>query len=203
DETLARRTRRAFVGAGHRIEPHFEDGEVLSQTVVHLPADLPTLFVLRSQEMEREFAERCPGVFESLTSHHPLGNVAGYLGKSEQVSGVVLHGSDDHVSPKTSTVLANAPAFVLDAAIPGSFVQQALRLVVLHVLFGIKAREMPADNFGALIAFGSLSARVPRRNAAFEVERENCVVVHAGKKKVKEIGPAHLIGYRILQRDVS
>src|SRR5262249_13827918 len=77
-----------------------------------------------------------------------LGDVAGDLGKAEQLA-VLVDGIDDHAGPKERTVLADAPAFLLIAALFRGDPQGAGRLSVGPVDFGIEAGEvLPDDLFG-------------------------------------------------------
>ncbi len=57
----------------------------------------------------------------------PLGQVAGDLGKADQLAITVAQRGDDHVRPETCAVLANTPAFVFVAAIAGRAFELACR----------------------------------------------------------------------------
>ena len=76
-----------------------------------------------------------------------LGDVAGDLGKADQLAVVVADRIDDHAGPEERSVLADAPALLLVAAgFPGDL-ERARRPAGGLVGIGIEAREMVADDF--------------------------------------------------------
>src|SRR5204862_363481 len=77
--------------------------------------------------------------------------VAGDFGKADELAFRIADGVDDGIRPEARAVLAHAPAFALVAAFARGDRQSTLRLAFCTVLLGIKARDVPADDFlGAL-----------------------------------------------------
>ena len=75
-----------------------------------------------------------------------FGDVAGDLGEADEIA-VLVDGVDDDAGPEEGAVLADAPAFLLVAAVFPGNAQGALRLAVGAVGFGVEAGEVLADDF--------------------------------------------------------
>src|SRR5262249_24646451 len=76
-------------------------------------------------------------------------------------------------------VLAHAPALVLETPGPGRDLELHLALAGAHVLLGVEAREVLADDLVGAPALDALGADVPGRDAAVGVEHEDGVVEDA------------------------
>src|SRR3954469_16333373 len=77
-------------------------------------------------------------LFELELGLAALGNVPGDLGETDERT-VLVDGVDDDAGPEEGTVLADAPAVLLVAALFPGDVQGAERLAVGAVDFGIEA----------------------------------------------------------------
>src|SRR4051794_38917010 len=82
-----------------------------------------------------------------------FGQIAGNLGKSDELSIAVADRIDNDVSPKFRAVLPNTPSFVLELSLTGCSFECTLRQAGSSVFIGIEVRKMPADNFGGFVAF--------------------------------------------------
>ena len=114
----------------------------------------------------------------------PFGDVAGDLGKSDQPA-VFADRVDDHASPEEGTILADAPAFFLIAALFSGDLQRAGGFAVATVGFGIKAGEMPTENFLGRITLDPLTANIPARDNAGGIEHVQRVVGDPFNQKTK------------------
>ena len=74
-----------------------------------------------------------------------LGNVPGDLGEADEIA-VLVDGVDDDAGPEEGAVLADAPAFLLVAALFAGDAQGAERLAVGAVDFGVEAGKMLPDD---------------------------------------------------------
>src|SRR5439155_1452613 len=95
-----------------------------------------------------------------------------------EAAALVVQGRDDHVGPEARAVLAQAPAFILDAALGLGHLQQALRLARGEILRREEAREVLPDDLLGPVALDALGAAVPAHHAALLVEHEDRVVLH-------------------------
>ena len=87
---------------------------------------------------------------------------------------------DHHVRPEPRAVLADAPAFVLEAARRArrrrSSCSRPCRAMRLR---RIEGREVLADDLVGGVALDALGAGVPGRDVAVRIEHEDRVVLHA------------------------
>ena len=111
-----------------------------------------------------------------------LGNVPGDLGEADELA-VLVDGVDDDAGPEEGAVLADAPAFLLVAALFPGNAQGAERLAVGAVDFGIEAGEMLPDDFVGRVALDPLAADVPARDHAGRVQHVQRVVGNAFNQK--------------------
>src|SRR5690606_29904893 len=108
-----------------------------------------------------------------------FGDVAGDLGEADQAPVIVVDRIDDHVRPEQAAVLAAAQALLFIFALLARLRQRAGRLAAGPVLIGVEAREMLADALARPVALDPLRAGVPAGDAAFDVEHEDRIIVHA------------------------
>src|SRR6185369_7344072 len=79
------------------------------------------------------------------------GQVPGQLGEAARIAGLIPNRREDHVRPKRRSVLANAPALILESSPGCHHIQVAPRLAALDVFTEIKLGEVTADDlFGAI-----------------------------------------------------
>src|SRR6201999_1884694 len=94
--------------------------------------------------------------------HHPaLGQVAGDFGKSDQFALFIVHGVYYDVRPEAAAVLANAPTFLFETALPPSRREYFFRPLGQPVVLGVESREMLTDDLVAGIPFDPFGAEVP------------------------------------------
>ena len=111
---------------------------------MEIAADAPALFILRAEKMARKEAQRFLGIFQPtfrfaqfLTSacmRSVKSRVT--LEEADEVSVNVFQCGDDDVGPESRTILANAPAFVLDSSIPDGNFEFAFGLASLDIFGG-------------------------------------------------------------------
>ena len=107
-----------------------------------------------------------------------LGNVPGNLGEADKLA-FLIDGIDDDAGPEEGPVLADAPAFLLVAALFSGNEQGAERLAVRAVDFGIEAGEVLPDDFVGRIALDPLAADIPARHYAAGIQHVKRVVGNA------------------------
>ncbi len=105
-----------------------------------------------------------------------LGHVAGHFGKAAQLAVGIEQRRDDDVGPERRPVLAQAPAFVLEAADARGDFQLHLREFGVDCLLRVEARKMFADDFLGLVALDGFGPLVPGRDPALRIEHEHGVV---------------------------
>ncbi len=105
----------------------------------------------------------------------PLGDVAGDLGKADEIA-VLVDRIDDDARPEERAVLADAPAFLFVAALFARDAECTGRFAVGAVRLCVEAREMLAEDLLGRIAFDALAADVPARDDAGGVEHVKGVV---------------------------
>ena len=94
-----------------------------------------------------------------------LGNVPGDLGEADELA-VLVDGVDDDAGPEEGAVLADAPAFLLVAALFPGNAQGAERLAVGAVDFGVETGKVLPDDFVGRVTLDPLAADVPARHHA-------------------------------------
>ncbi len=82
-------------------------------------------------------------------------------------------------------VLADSPAFGLEATIAPGRVQAALRRTGGAIALGVKFREMLPDNLLRRVALDALRAGVPRGHQPMGIEHVDCVVDDAVHQQSK------------------
>src|SRR5262249_26249700 len=105
-----------------------------------------------------------------------LGYVARDLGETDQLARLVAHRIDDDVRTEPCAILARTPAFGLELAFANRGLERSVRHPARAILVGVEAREMAADDFLRRVALDALGARVPRRDAAVDVEHEETII---------------------------
>ena len=116
-----------------------------------------------------------------------LGEVARDLDEAVELAAGPAHGRDDHVGPEARAVLAQAPAFVLEAALGRGPAQFLLRPSGRDGLGRIEDREMLADDLLARIALELLRAGVPGDHAALRVQHEDAVIDDALDQELEAV----------------
>src|SRR5690606_20750455 len=89
---------------------------------------------------------------------------------------LVAYGLDQHMRPEARAVLANAPAFALQLAVPGGIVQALLGEPGILVFLIVEQSEASSDDFFRRIAFDALRPDVPARDDTFRVYHVDGVV---------------------------
>ena len=95
-----------------------------------------------------------------------LGEVACDLDEAAEGTFGVAEGGDDDVGPEGSTVFADAPALIFEAAEPLGFHQLAVGEAAQRDLLWVKDREMFADDLRCLVALHPLGPFVPGNDVA-------------------------------------
>src|SRR5581483_9100373 len=101
------------------------------------------------------------------------------------------------VGPEARAVLAHAPGLLLEASYARGGLELALALSRSHVLDGIEAREVLADDLVGAPALDLLRAAVPRGHAAFAIERDDGVVLYALDHQAKALLGVALFDLRL------
>src|SRR5439155_6286819 len=91
----------------------------------------------------------------------------------------VANRRDHHVGPEARAVLAQPPAFVFELAISDRPLELPLRLSLGHVLRGIEAGEVPAENLLPTIAVGPFGPGVPADDPPLAIDQDDREVLYA------------------------
>src|SRR5215203_3103321 len=91
---------------------------------------------------------------------------------------LVFQGRNDHVGPELGAVLAYPYALLLVDALVSRYTQLLLGVALLYVVFGVKYREMPAQNLLFPVAFYVLGARVPAYDTTLRIDHEDSVLLN-------------------------
>src|SRR5207248_1600750 len=102
--------------------------------------------------------------------------------------------ADDHVGPEAAAVLAEAPAFVLEAAVAGRGDELELALARVYVVVGVEHREVLPDDLVGAVAVDGGGAGAPGGDVAARVEHEDRVVADA-----LDEAPVALLGHEARQ----
>src|SRR5262249_7230302 len=78
--------------------------------------------------------------------------------------------------PEAAAVLAHPLGFLLETAFARRRFQGPLGIAALAVLRGVELREMPADDFGRLIALDAPGAGIPTGDDAFRAQHVDRIV---------------------------
>jgi hypothetical protein len=108
---------------------------------------------------------------------------------------MVWNSGDDHARPKTGTILAQSPSFLLKATVGSRKFEFALRLSIGDVFGRIETSEVSAYNLMGLIALDPLCSRIPRCHLSRRRKQEYSVVSYLVYEETKyrfviEIFPA-------------
>src|SRR5207253_10376215 len=109
----------------------------------------------------------------------PLGETVRRFGEALRPAALPVEGRDHHVGPEPGPVLAQPPAFDLDAALPGGDHQVLLRPAGRVVLIRVEAREALSDDIVGRVTFDALRARVPGQDDPFGVQEKDRIVLDA------------------------
>ncbi len=90
-----------------------------------------------------------------------LAEVPSDLGKADKGAGLVVDGIKNRGDPESGAVLANPPAFGLEAAHLPRLRERFLRQTGVPVLPGKELREVPADDFVRCVAFHPFGTGIP------------------------------------------
>ena len=117
----------------------------------------------------------------------PLCQVACNLGKTDQRASRIADGIDNDAGPKPPAILAHAPSFGLEPAVPFRCFEgesgNARRLIFRRV----KAGKMLADDFIGFIALESPSASIPADDRAIGRKHVDCVISNALDKQFEAV----------------
>eukprot|EP01022_Parablepharisma_sp_SALTPOND_P021769 TRINITY_DN435_c2_g11_i1.p1 TRINITY_DN435_c2_g11~~TRINITY_DN435_c2_g11_i1.p1 ORF type:complete len:948 (-),score=370.43 TRINITY_DN435_c2_g11_i1:3556-6399(-) len=105
-----------------------------------------------------------------------FGAVAGDLGKAQQLAVFLVEGVDHHVRPEARTVLAQAPAFVFEAAFAQGDLQVGGGQSGQAVLLLVEHGEMLAHDLLLQVTLGALGAGVPVGHGAIGIEHVEGIV---------------------------
>ena len=150
------RQRRAAFGRGHRIveiaadiravrhalagkvEAADDDGEQIVEIMGDAAGQLADrVHLLRLDDGVTRGVER-------LLRFAPFGQVAGDLGKTEQLALGIANAVDDDIGPEARSILANAPSFGFEPAIAFGGMERARGQPRHPILFRIEAGEILA-----------------------------------------------------------
>src|SRR4030095_1253572 len=107
--------------------------------------------------------------------------------KTDEVPAFVAQRGDNRVGPEARSVLAHAPSLLLAAPVDGGVAQRLARQP-LGLIFGrVKAPKRFADDFFVLVTFDVLSAGIPGRYPALDVEHEDRILLHAFDQQAKTL----------------
>ena len=109
----------------------------------------------------------------------PLGEVARDLEEPGEVARRAAQGGNHHVGPETRAVLADAPALLLEASLPGGDLQFLAGPVPRNGVGGIEAGKVLADDFLGLVTLDVFGAGIPARDVAGDIEGKNGIVPDA------------------------
>src|SRR6478735_10573836 len=109
----------------------------------------------------------------------PLGEVPRDLGKADKCAGLVMDGIEYRGDPESGAVLADPPAFGLEAADLPRLRERFLRQAGVPVLPGEELREVPADDFVRCVAFHPFGAGIPACDDALGREHVQGVIGNA------------------------
>ena len=115
----------------------------------------------------------------------PLGEVPRDLGKADKCAGLVMDGIENRGDPKSGAVLADPPAFGLEAADLPRLRERFLRQPGVPVLPGEKLREVPADDFVRRVALHPFGAGVPACDHALGRDHVQGVIGNALDQELK------------------
>ena len=142
--------RLEFRIVGQALAHQFETAEHRHQEIVEVMGDAAgqvpdRLHLLRLQE-------RLAGLLQLLLRLFALGDVSGDLRVSNDRARIVADRVDDDVRPKARSILAYAPAFILEPSFALGGVEGVLRIAGRAILIGIELREVLADDLVREIA---------------------------------------------------
>ena len=120
-----------------------------------------------------------------------LGEVPGDLRKADKCPGLVVDGIKNRGDPEPGAVLADPPAFGLEAADLPRLRERFLRQPGVPVLPGEELREVPADDFVRCVAFHPFGAGIPACDDALGREHVQGVV---GNTLDQELEPRRIAG---------
>ncbi len=166
----------AFGIVAHRFPQRVKTAADDHQEIVEIVRDAAGQLAERVELLR--FRELLMHLFELELGFAALGNVPGDLGETDEVA-VLVDGIDDDAGPEEGAVLADAPAFLLVAALFPGDAQGAERLAVRAVDFGVEAGEMLPNNFVGRIALDPLAAAIPARHYAVRIQHVERVVGNA------------------------
>ena len=165
-----------FVGAdtfADQLEAPHHDGQQVVEIVRDTAGQLADCIHLLRLE------QRLPCLLELQLGGAALGDVAGDLGEAQDGAIWSANRIDHDVCPEARAVLADTPAFLLEAALAPRGGQRLRGQAVRAILVGVEAREMLADDLLGRIALDALGARVPRRHVSGRIEHVDAVIGHA------------------------
>src|SRR6185312_17461521 len=99
---------------------------------------------------------------ERLLRGVALGQIAGELGKADELALVAEQAVDDDIGPEAAAVLAHAPALGLEPALGERRLERALRHAQRLVLRRVQHREMLPDGFVGAVKLDARGAEIPR-----------------------------------------
>ena len=121
-------------------------------------------------------AEHLLAAAQLLLAFAMKGHVAGDLPEPDQNSLFVANRVDDRVRPEARTVLANAPAFVLDPAVLRRVRKLALRLLIFQILRTVEEREVLSHRLLLFVAHDPFGAGIPGTHLANGAEQKHRVI---------------------------
>ena len=116
-----------------------------------------------------------------------FGEVAGHLGKAEQMAGGVADRIDHHIGPEPGAILAQAPAFRLEPPFDLGGAQYGGGHMGGAVLLSVESREMLADNLVGAVPLDALRPAIPADDEAGRIEHEDRIVGDALDQQFKPV----------------
>jgi hypothetical protein len=105
-----------------------------------------------------------------------LGEISGDFSKPDEISPRIADAIDDDARPKLGSILAQAPTFAFKSTFSSCRRESPFRPACAAILFGVKSREMLAEDLGLLVPFEASRARIPARHQPVRVEHVDRVI---------------------------
>src|SRR5581483_6109729 len=105
-----------------------------------------------------------------------LGEVSRDLDETDQPACAVPDRINDDISPEFRTVLSDVPTLIFELTLAFGHIQRTTGQARLAVLFGVKSREMLADDFGFVITLKQPGPRIPACDDALRIEHIDGVI---------------------------
>ena len=180
---------RAFRFPRQQFHSADDDGKQIVKVMRNTASELADGFQLL--RLEQCFL----GAFEGECRFPPFRNVAGDLGKAEQLAVVVVDRVDDDAGPETSAILAHPPPFGLEFPLFQRGLDRSRRDSCEAVFLSVKAGEMLADDFLFSVSLKALRTGVPTADVSLGGKHVDRVIGYSGNEDAELI---HVSGVRLV-----